>query len=249
MLKSAVRRGFGSLGVHVASADRLGLEMERDCGRLYDPREVRCVLDVGANVGQSAIRFAGAFPSAQIYCFEPVPQTFASLRGKTQGIDRIEVFNRAMGGKRGSATIFTSGDSLTSTMAPGTGAAAASRTAVQVEVETIDGFCADRKIERIDLLKIDVEGFEMQVLDGAAGLLGRQGLRFLYVECDFAPNAETPHTNFMTLHERLASQGYCLVCFYPESFSLKYGSCQGNALFACRALLPEAAPGRVKNIY
>ena len=83
MLKRTMNRLLAPFGYRMVASDRLSLELEIDLQRLCVAEPVRCIFDVGANMGQSAARFAREFPSAQIYSFEPVKQTFAAL--KTHG--------------------------------------------------------------------------------------------------------------------------------------------------------------------
>lgn len=55
-----------------------------------------------------------------------------------------------------------------------------------VKVSTIDRYCADKKIERIDLLKSDTQGFELEVLKGARHMLVERRVGAIYVEITFA---------------------------------------------------------------
>jgi FkbM family methyltransferase len=246
MSRAIVKSLFQSVNLHLVSTHRFGVEVEFDLARLIDSKRPR-ILDIGANVGQTALRFRRAFPECQVFSFEPVPHTFEMLRRATSGDPKIEALNYAMGQARGKAMIYTGNNSSTNTMLEC--GRDASGNAVEVQVETIDMFCEDRRIDSVDLLKIDVEGFELPVLRGAERMLRDGRVGFVYAECDFAKNPDTPHANFFDLHDRLSPLGYCLVSFYPEAFSLKHGSCHGNALFGARHSLPSCVDGAVRNIY
>ena len=124
---------------------------------------------------------------------------------------------------------------------------AASGTEV-VDVDTIDLFCADNAIDCIDLLKIDVEGFEPQVLAGADRMLRESKIRFVYAECEFTRQPDAPHASFFQLQELMSSRGYCVAGIYPESFDLRRGAFHANALFACASRLPKTVAGRIRNI-
>src|SRR2546423_14886944 len=106
MSNRAVNRLLGRLGWRIVSVDRLGLELEQDLQRLIAANPVGCVFDVGANVGQSAQRFSRAFPSAQIYSFEPVKKTFDQLQARTAELPNVRVINRAMGAARGTSRTY-----------------------------------------------------------------------------------------------------------------------------------------------
>src|SRR5207244_368202 len=69
----------------LVATDRLGVDVVRDIKKLRSDNRYRAhlagesvdtIFDIGGNVGQSAVRFAKAFPNAQVHTFEPVPETF-----------------------------------------------------------------------------------------------------------------------------------------------------------------------------
>ena len=69
------------------------------------------ILDVGANVGSVAKRYASEFPGALIYCFEPVSTTFASLQRNTAGMHQVQCINAGVGDTDGEMEIAVSSDS------------------------------------------------------------------------------------------------------------------------------------------
>ena len=79
---------------------------------------------------------------------------------------------------------------------------------------TLDQFCATRKIDRVDILKIDVEGFETAVLRGALGMLERGEIKLVYAECEFNRNESEPHGDFFEMCEILLPLGYRVVSLY-----------------------------------
>lgn len=131
------------------------------------------VFDVGAHAGQMAKLFAGLCPDGQVHAFEPgayalsVLQPMVRLRGR----GRIRVETIAFGASPGTLTLTTPikrsgslGFGLSHLGGEDTGAAAFRHT---VPVETVDGYVRRTGIRRLDLIKADIEGWEMQMLLGA----------------------------------------------------------------------------------
>jgi FkbM family methyltransferase len=138
----------------------------------YWPRVLRTgsiFFDVGANIGLyciSASRHVGA--DGQVVGFEAHPTIYRYLETNVarNGIENIAVENLAVGAENGRIRIAFSARN------PGeTHVAAGSEQGVSVPLVTLDDYCAGNGIERIDYLKIDVEGYETHVINGAAAII------------------------------------------------------------------------------
>lgn len=245
MFKNLIKRMSNRLGYQMCTIERFGVDVEHDLGRLTAMEPITTLFDVGANLGQTARRFARAFPAADIYSFEPVPQTFALLREGTAEISRVRVFDCALGDEPGKATIHLAASSVSNSLFR---SGVATGQTVEVTVDTLDAFAKSHGVNRIDLLKIDVEGAELKVLRGGRQLLADGRVRYVYAECNFAANPDGSNADFYELAAHLSESGFCVVAVYAESFSLRHGSCLSNVLFARRSLLPSSVGGRTRNI-
>lgn len=193
--------------------------------------EPSTILDVGANIGQSAMRFRLAFPRARIVSLEPVAATFAELRRRTANLD-VDCRRLALGPQEGRATIYLTDLSVTNSLKrPATDEL---RGAEEIEVETLDGFVSRNALEAIDLLKIDAEGFDLDVIRSGAQTLAAGRVRFILVEVGFNPG-DPRHPLFDDMRAELTPHGFRLFGFYEQSLEwtreprLRYA----NALF-CR---------------
>jgi hypothetical protein len=116
----------------------------------------------------------------------------------------VLALNLGLGRERGRLSLFTNpvGDNDTATMVKHDGLAS-----VTVEVFTLDEIAAAHEIERIDYLKIDVDGFEPDVFAGAKGLLNDRKIRCIQAEfCDYwlRRNGSSPEM----LHRLITSAGF-----------------------------------------
>jgi len=132
--------------------------------------------DVGANIGYLAMYLRQRIgPSGELFCFEPEPENYAELESNLlrNRLDNCHAISAAVGAQEGTVT-FARG--LNGHVAPdGT-------EGISVPVLTLDGFVGQRGLARVDFVKIDVEGFEVDVLNGMKGLLSRPGKPILYIE-------------------------------------------------------------------
>jgi FkbM family methyltransferase len=122
------------------------------------------VADVGANIGYYLLLFEHAVgPGGHITCFEPDPENLRELRATlaVNGFANVEVVAAAVGAADGIAALRTGLNATVVAAGPGT---------IQVPLVSLDRALA----APIDLLKIDVEGYEAQVLAGARRLLAGQ---------------------------------------------------------------------------
>ncbi len=226
-MKRQIKAAAASAGVDVRLRKNapFGISWEWDVhGLLGGQPDELTIFDIGANVGQTAKSLAEVFPSSKIYSFEPVPETFAKLQNNTARIRNVECINMALGDTAGEAVVTSDRDGRNTLLSgvPSEGSAS-------TKVETVDGFCADRGIQRIDVLKTDTEGFETYVLKGASESLGKGVIDFIVAECDFFRRQGEPHGDFFEIHDQLAPLGFRVVSFYTGGVDSR-GWVWGNVL-------------------
>lgn len=136
------------------------------------------IIDVGANAGQFAAGALLCWPHASLVCFEPDPLTFAQLEKNLGGRPNVELRCAAAGPEPGTLTFYRHELSVRSSLRADVVPEEERIGEIQVETVRLDDDC--RNLKAIDLLKIDVEGFELEALRGAVSLLDRT--RYLYVE-------------------------------------------------------------------
>lgn len=133
------------------------------------------VFDVGANKGQFlGLSLELLSHEYAIHCFEPGAETFKLLSKSVAGNPRVHLNNIGLGKEEGELTLHY--DCLGSGMASLTKRRLGHfglqfEQSESVKISTVDGYCEENKIDRISLLKIDVEGHELDVLEGASNML------------------------------------------------------------------------------
>lgn len=211
-MKRRIRSLIGQAGLDVQLLRNVpfGVRWEHDVrGLMGSPTTPPTFVDVGANVGQTAQRLVEVFPNSMIYSFEPVPQAFARLQKNTAHLPQVECINVALGNEPGEASITTDRDGQNTLIA-----GVSSAGSVIARVSTLDDFCADRNIQRVDLLKIDTEGFETFVLNGASRMLSKGQIDFVVAECDFIRRPNEPHGDFFEIYAVLAGLGFNMIGLY-----------------------------------
>lgn len=208
------------------------------------PTEV--VFDVGANAGQFAKEALKEFRFATVHSFEPHPIVCGRFQREIN--DRRSVLHQlALGPESGEVPLYVygseGGGSFINSLTPEAGFPQKfgyrSRQ-IKVPCGTIDGFCRQRGLERIDLLKVDTEGFDLNVLRGAENMFREGRIRFVYVEFNslFSKQGVTGGALF-PIAEFLTKFGLTYVCTYTDFVFIeqKLWVC-ANALFV--APPPEA---------
>ena len=144
--------------------------------REYGP-SFRTIIDGGANAGQFARAAHETFPAARVYCFEPLPNLAAQLRETFNDDSRVSVHCGALASEAGKLTFFQHAYShMSSILRPLGGGGATTPgevTEIEVEAMVLDEVLDVDSLESPILLKLDLQGAEIDALHGATSLLKR----------------------------------------------------------------------------
>lgn len=239
-IRSKLRNTLEKRGLEVnrTSSVPFGVHWHDDIRAFSNGRNLETAIDAGANTGQTALAIAKYFPRCRVYSFEPVPSTFAVLVSNTASHPLVEPVRAALGAAPGMASMKTGPRDECNTLV--VDAESSDAPLLEVPVDTVDDFCASRKIQHLGLLKIDTEGYELQVLKGAHSLLCENRIDYILAECEFAPRDGEPHGDFFEIHRHVAPFGFRVVSFYTGGVD-ETGWVWGDVLFRRAA---DAAPGR-----
>lgn len=206
--------------VRLAADQVRGHDPYRDLTWLLRRRSHPVILDVGANDGETVATFLRRFPDARILAFEPYAPLYQRLRRRFRHAPTVETLNVALGATSGTARLHLySGHRMNSLLRLDTDPANpmasgfSERGSVTVPVATIDDVARERRLPRIDILKIDTQGYDLEVLRGAAVQLAARRVGAVLLEVNFVPMYER-QASFPDLHALLSGHGYRLVDFY-----------------------------------
>ncbi|WP_421654538.1 FkbM family methyltransferase [Leptothermofonsia sp. ETS-13] len=184
--------------------------------------DLNTIFDVGANVGQSAKMYSKKLPHAQIYCFEPVHETFKELQAKFSESKNVHCFQLAFGSEEKQVEITLQKYSIeNSLLNPSNNhsnieisESGVARTEM-IQVTTIPDFCQKHDIKQIDFLKIDTEGYDLEVLKGTKSLLEDHKITYVQVEAGMNYNNKK-HVPIQEFIQYLEPLGYVLFGIYDQ---------------------------------
>ena len=193
---------------------RHGIAASIEHDKLQLASDFRTVIDVGANRGQFALYSLVRFPQARIYSLEPLVRPRQTMAALVQECNRLQVIPKAAGATTGTAQINVSHEDDSSSLLsigklqverhPETAAVGVE----EVEVTTLDTAMAGVDLDGPVLLKLDVQGFELEALKGASSLL--QHVDTVLTEASFVSFYDG-QVLFDELHAWLKQAGFALV--------------------------------------
>ena len=196
----------------------------------------KTILDIGANVGYYSVILGSQLKKDQeLYAFEPIKSSFAQLKRniKLNNLEgKVKMFNLALSDKEETLKLFipkTSGSSATSArlLHP-----EEENWIEEVHCQTLDSFMHTKQIDSCDLLKIDVEGAELQILNGAISTIDRfkpviftELLRKWSAAYDYHPN------DVIKMLRELNFQCFCVNKNLTEIFEVTDKTIETNFIF------------------
>jgi FkbM family methyltransferase len=210
----------------------------------------RILLDVGANIGQTSLALVGRFPTATIHAFEPVTSTFGHLRAATRAHGNITCHRTGLSDRAGTIEFEATPDSVYNSIATSDHCSPPGAPREFAPVTTIDQFIAGLGVARVDLLKTDTEGHDVNVLRGAIDSLSRGVIRAVFTEVTFCRD-NPRNTYFPVVQDFLEPLGYRFVGLYDMHWfqTKRWDQSFCNALFVRdETLAPVALPARPESL-
>jgi len=181
MLLSQYLMGIGTGG----SVEYSG---EKSCFKLLIKHRLPyCIFDIGSNKGQFLQLAIDNMPKegVSIHCFEPAKETFEILSNAYKNNSKVKLNNIGIAKKPGSKVLYYD--------EAGSGLASLAKRDLdyiginfnkseKVKIDTIDNYCLNHKIKHIHLLKLDIEGYELDALQGANSMFSNNAIDIVMFE-------------------------------------------------------------------
>jgi FkbM family methyltransferase len=176
--------------------------------RAWTPDDV--IFDVGANDGRTVIRLKDALPIPRVYAFEPVSATYRELVSQTSRYPSVRCFQLALGARQGRQDIHLNAIAAMNSFLPDWSTAIGTES---VGISTVDQVMIDNDVPLIHFLKIDTEGYDLEVLKGAQKALTENRIEVIQTEIRF----DRPHVSeFQEMITFLTPFGYHLFGIYNQ---------------------------------
>ena len=180
--------------------------------RLLSNESKPVIFDVGAHTGEMSKRFRKILPNADIYAFEPIPECYNQLKKVFNQDQYLYPYSFAISDKFEEKEFFINHNLGSSSLLPSLskGKIAWENRALEtvstttVQCQTLDNFCLENNIENINLLKLDIQGAELNALHGAKRLLINGGISIIYTEISIYQSYKSQgefHRILSLLHE------------------------------------------------
>jgi FkbM family methyltransferase len=215
MIKSLIKNALRKFGLDVYRHQTMarGINLHVDLQRIFHRGIPKVIFDVGANVGQTARELSAVFPTTLIYSFEPISSTYSKFVGNVADLPNIKPHKIALGAEKAIVKMSSAPESGSNRILF-SNLHAPDCPYEEVDVERLDEFCVRNGITCIDLLKIDCEGHDLHVLQGAGSLLD-SGVSCVYCEINFRRDGR--HGDFFAIESLLSQKDYTFYALYDYS--------------------------------
>ncbi|TMM57542.1 FkbM family methyltransferase [Maribacter algarum] len=201
-----------------------GINPLNDIQRRFPNHELKIFFDVGANVGEYVDHIQKFFPNAEISCFEPISTTFEILKSHVQN-QNVNCYQIGLGSENTEMEISIDQNSRSdmNSLVNVVRSDNPDLVSETIQIRTLDDFCSEHSVTSIDYLKIDTEGFDLEVLKGARNFIQNQYVSFVEVEVSMNPE-NTFHVDFVEVKHYMENFGYRLFGIYDQMYEWQTGT-------------------------
>ena len=214
------------------------------------------IFDVGANDGESIKRFSKIFPNLKIYSFEPDDETFKRLKKRYSDIQNIYLNNFGLSNKDTTQKFYSySYDKMSSLIPLDTDSKLFKSRKIaknndenfekekMVQLHKLDSFAKKKNISRVNVLKIDVQGCEPEVIEGACDYIEKNKIDIIEMEIILG-FGYSKSISFYDVEKYFSKYGYKLIAINHDSNIISYSNYQVDVIYVNNFIFKE-----IKNIH
>jgi len=188
---------------------------------LFKNNGLSTIIDGGASIGTITRRFCDTFKDARIYAFEPYQPHFDTLQEVANNNKRIIPVKKGLSNKNENQSLFLNQSSGTNSLLRATkqgqaiyGDQLKEIGQTEVECTTLDHYLQSKEIESVDILKLDLQGGELDALDGASKTLEEGKINCILCEMMLESHYQNQPSAGRLLHSLIEKYGFSLFNLY-----------------------------------
>jgi len=232
-MKKVIKNFLNKFGYDIIKIDKEFTNLNIDDLLKIKIDENPVIFDVGGNKGQSVTKFKKIFKKPIIHTFEPIESEFKIIKEKFKNDENVKLNNYALGEARGEKDF---------NILAQTGASSFNKinmnsrwievrskeyktsinkfvSSTKVKISTLDDYFLNNNVDKIDLLKIDTQGYEDKVLEGSMSTLKRNKVKAIVTELMF-DNVYDKYFTFSDIEKYLLPNDFRMVGIYLSSNSI-----------------------------
>ena len=193
-IKSFIKASLNAIGYELHKSNILTASDDPFfiLSKILYPDKINCIVDAGASIGNTSTRFSNLFPYARIHSIEPYSIFYRTLHEVAKGNSNIVPHNIALSNFNGKSKLninYSEGTNSFLDMNPEHseifGNLLKKENEVVVKCITLDSFTEENNIDDIDILKLDLQGYESTAIEGASNILGKDKVGVILCEIIF----------------------------------------------------------------
>jgi FkbM family methyltransferase len=182
--------------------------------KCYTPKKGDLVLDCGAHVGNCAIIFSRLVgKEGRVICIEPFKESCNELRDRLRHlkIRNVNIINKGIWSETLKQALIVSNNTISCKLSPDENKFSESQTHVEIECTTLDDLISELRLPQLDLIKMDIEGSEIEALKGAVNTLTTLKPHLAIASYHYRGQNQTFHA----VEEFLIKNHYDVTTFFP----------------------------------
>ena len=236
-MKEVLKKLFLKIGYKIVNINSTERDAFKDQVKLAGNNSI-IIFDVGACTGSVSSQYNTLFKKTVIYSFEPYFPSFEILKKAMSRFNNVKVFNIALSDKTGQSAFHVNKSFATNSILETHADSGknwdneALNTIEEIKIDTItlDDFIDQNQIDKIDILKLDTQGTEYQILEGASKSIEQNKIPLIYLEIITMPTYQQ-QKSFDEILLLLRNKGFSLYNLYNYSYTKLGELRQVDAIF------------------